>query len=140
MATLVLLRLAAWTGESRYREAAERALATATPYTVRYPAAFAQWLQATDFALAPVAEVAIVGEPSDAATRELLVVAAGGYAPNRVVALRAAEGESDVPLLAERTRLDGRPTAYVCRNFACRLPVTDPEALEEQLREVAAVV
>ncbi len=145
MATLVLLRLAAFTGESRYREAAERALATATPYTVRYPTAFAQWLQATDFALAPVAEVAIVGETSDAATNDLLSVAAGGYAPNRVIALRAEAGESGesvesvVPLLADRIMLKNRPTAYVCRGFACRLPVTDPDALAEQLREVAAV-
>jgi len=42
-------------------------------------------------------------------------------------------------LLEDRTMLDGRPTAYVCRDFACRLPVMDPDALTEQLREVAAV-
>ena len=106
---------------------------------VRYPTAFAQWLQAADFALAPVAEVAIIGSPDDAATRELLAVVGGGYAPNRVVALRPAEGDTEVPLLEDRTMLDGRPTAYVCRDFACRLPVTDPDALTEQLREVAAV-
>jgi uncharacterized protein YyaL (SSP411 family) len=139
MAALVLLRLAAFTGESRYREAAERALATATPYTVRYPTAFAQWLQATDFALAPVAEVAIVGDPADGVTNDLLAVAAGGYAPDRVIALRVDGGESAVPLLADRIMIKGLPTAYVCRGFACRLPVTDPDALAEQLREVAAV-
>jgi uncharacterized protein YyaL (SSP411 family) len=141
MATTVLLRLAALTGESRYREAAERALATTTPYTVRYPTAFAQWLQATDFALAPVAEVAIVGDLDDPATRELLEIAAGGYAPNRVVAASPLTGEpSAVPLLAERTRLQGRPTAYVCRQLACRLPVTDPDALRDQLDDVAKAV
>jgi uncharacterized protein YyaL (SSP411 family) len=141
MATTVLLRLAALTGESRYREAAERALATTTPYTVRYPTAFAQWLQATDFALAPVAEVAIVGDLDDPATRELLEIAAGGYAPNRVVAASPLTGEpSAVPLLAERTRLQGRPTAYVCRQLACRLPVTDTDALRDQLDDVAKAV
>jgi uncharacterized protein YyaL (SSP411 family) len=141
MATMVLLRLAALTGESRYREAAERALATTTPYTVRYPTAFAQWLQATDFALAPVAEVAIVGDLDDPATRELLQVAAGGYAPNRVVAASPLSGgPSAIPLLAERTRLQGRPTAYVCRQLACRLPVTDPDALRDQLDDVAKAV
>ena len=141
MATLVLLRLAALTGESRYREAAEQALATTTPYTVRYPTAFAQWLQATDFALAPVAEVAIVGELTGPETRELLEVASGGYAPNRVVAASALTVEtSSVPLLAERTRLGGRATAYVCRSFACRLPVTDVDALREQLAEVSNTV
>jgi len=140
MATLVLLRLAALTGESRYRVAAERALATTTPYTLRYPTAFAQWLQATDFALAPVAEVAIVGPLDAPATRELLEVVAGGYAPNRVIALRPGDGDSVVPLLADRTAMEGRPTAYVCRDFACRLPVTDADALRDQLAEVSATV
>jgi uncharacterized protein YyaL (SSP411 family) len=139
MATFVLLRLAALTGESRYRVAAERALATTTPYMVRYPTAFAQWLQAADLSLAPVAEVALVGEPGDPATRDLLEVASGGYAPNRVVALRTADAPTSIPLLEDRTMLKGRPTAYVCRDFACRLPVTDADALAEQLREVAAV-
>ena len=77
----------AFTGESRYREAADRALTTITPYTSRYPTAFAMWLQAIDLALAPVAEVAIVGD-RDEATQALLQVASGGYSPNRVVALR----------------------------------------------------
>ena len=39
----------------------------------------------------------------------------------------------DLPLLRDRRMVDGRPTAYVCQNFACRLPVTDPEALAAQL-------
>jgi uncharacterized protein YyaL (SSP411 family) len=86
-----------------------------------------------------VAEIAIVGEPGDPATRQLLEVASGGFAPNSVVALRSAEAGTGVPLLADRTMLKDRPTAYVCRAFACRLPVTDPDALAEQLREVAAV-
>jgi uncharacterized protein YyaL (SSP411 family) len=141
MATFVLLRLAALTGESRYRAAGERALATTTPYMVRYPTAFAKWLQAADFSLAPVAEVAIVGEPGEPATRELLEVAAGGYAPNRVVAVLApSAGPSAVPLLADRTQLQRRPTAYVCRDLACRLPVTDADALRDQLAEVAGAV
>ena len=140
-ATLVLLRLAAFTGDSRYREAAERALTTITPYTARYPTAFALWLQAIDLALAPVAEVAIIGEPDDDATRALLAAAGSGYAPNRVVALRrSVDAPTDVPLLADRTLVKGRPAAYVCRGFACRLPVTDADALRDQLAEVAASV
>jgi uncharacterized protein len=137
MATMALLRLAALTGESRYREASERALSTATPYMVRYPTAFAQWLQAADFALAAVAEVAIVGDVDDPATQELLRLAAGGYAPNRVVALLRPGDETAIPLLADRTMVKDRPTAYACRGFACRLPVTEADALAEQLREVA---
>ena len=140
VATIVLLRLAAFTGDARYRAAAERALATVTGHAARYPTAFAMWLQAIDLALAPVAEVAIVGDPADEATHALLAIASGGYEPNRVVALqRDSEAGSAVPLLADRVRVGGLPTAYVCRNFACRLPVTDPDALREQLAETAAI-
>ncbi|HET9852335.1 MAG TPA: thioredoxin domain-containing protein [Candidatus Limnocylindrales bacterium] len=142
-ATLLLLRLAALTGDARYRETAERALTTITPYTARYPTAFAMWLQAIDLALAPVAEVAIVGDPKDEATQALLREAQSGYVPNRVVAQAptdAAAAASAIPLLRDRTLVRGKPAAYVCRGFACRLPVTDPEALREQLAEVTAAV
>jgi uncharacterized protein YyaL (SSP411 family) len=40
---------------------------------------------------------------------------------------------SAIPLLHDRPQLDRRPTAYVCRDFVCALPVTDPERLIEQL-------
>jgi uncharacterized protein len=141
VATDVLLRLAALTGEGAYRDAAERAIRTVTPLAVRYPTAFARWLQAIDFALADVAEVAIVGDAEDARTRELLRVAAGGFTPHRVFAVSALEGQaSAVPLLHDRARVRERPTAYVCRGFACRLPVTDADALRDQLAEQAAAL
>ena len=131
-ATSVLLRLAALTGESRYREAADGALAQATPFLARYPTAFANWLSAAHFAVEGIDELAIVGDPADDATRQL--VAAGIEASriagrNVVVAVSADPDGSAVPLLASRTMIGGRPTAYLCRNFACRLPVTDPVAL-----------
>ncbi|GLX98859.1 hypothetical protein Hesp01_68090 [Herbidospora sp. NBRC 101105] len=44
-----------------------------------------------------------------------------------------ALGEGEVPLMAGRTLVDGEPAAYVCRNFACRLPVTTPAALRAEL-------
>jgi uncharacterized protein YyaL (SSP411 family) len=140
MATHVLLRLAALTGEGRYRTAAERAMAVVAPLTARYPTAFAKWLSAIDLALSDIAEVAIVGGLDEPGTRELLAVAAGGFHPGRVVAVSNDPGASDVPLLAERVRLRDRPTAYVCRNFACQMPVTDAEALAEQLSEHEAAV
>jgi len=133
MATFVLLKLAALTGEGRYRSIAERALATITPLTARYPTAFAQWLQAIDLALADVAEVAIIGEPSEPDTRALLEVAGGRYAPARVLAAAADGDASAIPLLQDRQRRDGRATAYVCRGFACQQPVTEPDALAAQL-------
>ena len=136
MAALVLLRLAALTGEARYRDAAERALALVLPVVGRYPTAFAQWLQALDFAIGPVKEVAIVGDVGAAETRALVEVALGRYRPRQVVAVGLpADDGTAVPLLADRPLVGGRPTAYVCEHFACQRPVTAPEDLAQQLQE-----
>jgi hypothetical protein len=56
------------------------------------------------------------------------------------VAVSADPGSSAIPLMLGRTRLNGRPTAYVCRDFACQAPVTDADALREQLQEREAVL
>ena len=138
MATTVLLRLAALTGEGRYRTAAERALASVGPYLARYPTGFAQWLIALDLAHASVAEVAIVGGRLEAGTRPLLEVVDAPYRPHQVLAGATDPGRSAVPLLADRERREGRPTAYVCRDFVCRLPVTDAAALTDELSAVPA--
>jgi hypothetical protein len=137
MAATVLLRLAALTGESRYREAADAAIATVTPYVARYPTGFANWLSAAHLAVEGSDELAIVGDPADDATQELMVAgveAARVAGRNLVVAVSTDPDASAVPLLDGRTMIDGRPTAYLCRNFACRLPVTDPAALAAEFR------
>ena len=132
MAAGVLLRLAAFTGDNRYRLAADRAITTVLPYLARYPTGFANWLSAAHLAVERIDELAIVGLPAEPETAALLAVAATGFRPNLIVAVAAA-GSSAVPLLDGRERIDGRPTAYLCRDFACRRPVTDPAALREQL-------
>jgi uncharacterized protein len=133
MAASVLLRLAALTGEARYEQAAEQALATVTTYLARYPTGFANWLSAAHLAVEGIDELAIVGDPTDPATRALAAVASDGFRPNVVLAVAPDSEASVVPLLADRPLIDGRPTAYLCRDFACRLPVTDPAALRDEL-------
>jgi uncharacterized protein YyaL (SSP411 family) len=128
----VLLRLAALTGEGSYRTAAERALRLVAGFVSRYPTGFANWLSAIDFALADVVELAIVGRPGDPEVRRLMAAAFERYRPNQVVAV-GDPAASVVPLLAGRFAIDERATAFVCRNFACRQPVTEPEALAAML-------
>ena len=133
MATVVLLRLAALTGESRYRSAAEAALAPMAAITAEHPTGFAQWLLASQLTSTPIDEVAIVGDLDAPDTRALLAQVYRAYRPGLVLAVSADPVSSTVPLLHGRTRLDGRATAYLCRGFACQQPVTDPAALGEQL-------
>jgi uncharacterized protein len=60
-------------------------------------------------------------------------VAQAGYRPFQVAALKRPDEASPVPLLTGRDPVRGLPTAFVCQHFTCRLPVTEPEALREQL-------
>jgi uncharacterized protein YyaL (SSP411 family) len=133
MATLVLLRLAALTGEAHYRDAAERALAPMAAVASQHPSGFAQWLLALQLADAPIVEVAIVGDPRASDSRSLLAEARRAYRPGQVLALSPSTEASAIPLLRGRTRIDGAATAYVCHGFACQQPVTEPDALAAQL-------
>ncbi len=135
MAATVLLRLAAFTGEGRYRDAAERAIGTVAGFLPRYPTGFAQWLVAAAFAAGDAVEVAIVGDPDDPGTRDLLEPVLADWRPFQVLAVAAPNDVADsaVPLLHDRVALDDRPTAYVCRDFVCSLPVTTVGALIDQL-------
>ena len=135
VAASVLLRLHAWTGEGVYRSAAEHAMRTVVSFVARYPTGFAQWLSAMDLALRPIVEVAIAGAPEHPAAASLIAETRAGYRPGQVVAVTAEPGGSAVPLLANRIAIDGQPTAYVCRSFVCRLPVTTAEALRTLLVE-----
>jgi uncharacterized protein YyaL (SSP411 family) len=132
-AARVLLRLAALTGEARYRSAALGVLPAILALAERYPTGFAAWLAAVDLASGTSTEVAIVGDTEDPAAKALLDVATRGLHPHRVVAMTNDPQRSRVELLQSRFALRGRPTAFVCRDFACRQPVTEPEALAAQL-------
>ena len=137
MATMVLLRLAALTGEGGYRSSAERALAPMPAIAAKYPTGLAQWLLAYGLASGPIIEIAIVGDPGADDTKALLASARARYRPGQVVALAPDPGTSAVPLLHGRSRMEGAATAYVCREFACRQPTTDPAVLARQLDDAA---
>ena len=138
VAAEVLLRLAEFTGNDAYRGRAQRLLAGLRDAMAQHPTAFGHLLCALDFALGPVKEVALAGEPAAGETRALLRVLFGNFLPNTVVALRrpGPEGERAerlIPLLAGRPQLNGKATAYVCEQYTCQLPVTEARALAEQL-------
>ncbi len=90
MATLVLVQLAAYTGEDTYAQPAELALQLVAENAATMPLAFAQWLVALDLYLAPPVEVAIVGErPAGDEDRAFLDVVSAALRPHVVVAASA---------------------------------------------------
>jgi uncharacterized protein YyaL (SSP411 family) len=133
-----LLGYSALTGEARHREAAEAALGVLPAIAARYPRAAGAGLSVAEALLAGPAEIAVVGPADDERTRALHYTALHAAPPGAVLALgdgsaAAAGPGAAVPLLAGRGLVGGAPAAYVCRQFACRAPVTTPGRLREAL-------
>jgi uncharacterized protein len=120
-----LLRLAALTGEARYEEQATSVMRLFGAFLRRAPLAFGHLLQAIDFHLGPVREVALVGDDTSALAR----VVRAKFRPYVVVAGGDGADAAGVPLLEGRTPVGGRAAAYVCERFSCRAPVTEPAEL-----------
>ncbi|HVE56585.1 MAG TPA: hypothetical protein VNB22_07135, partial [Pyrinomonadaceae bacterium] len=126
----VLLKLAKLTGEEKYERFAVTVLRLVTPQVRRYPNGFGRVLSTLEFYFNPAKEIVILGD-SDELKNEIW----RDFLPNKVVVLAGDTGENAdfIPLLRERSMIDGKPTAYVCENFACQKPVATAEELREQL-------
>jgi hypothetical protein len=127
-----LLSYAALTGSARHRDAALSALGVLPVLAARYPRAAGWGLAVAEAVLAGPTEIAIVGPVGAETTRTLLRTALEAASPGAVLAVGDGS-EAPVPLLEGRALVDGQAAAYVCRNFACQLPVTDPAALRAAL-------
>ena len=128
-----LLSYAAQTGAEPHRAAAERALGVVKALGPRVPRFIGWGLAVAEAYLDGPREVAVVGPSlTDEATKALHRTALLGTAPGAVVAFGVAESD-ELPLLADRPLVDGGPAAYVCRNFTCDAPTTDPEVLRTAL-------
>lgn len=128
-----LLGYAAHTGSEPHRTAAERALGVVKALGPRVPRFIGWGLAVAEAVLDGPREVAVVGHGADdPATAELHRTALLGTAPGAVVALGTG-GSDEFPLLADRPLVDGAPAAYVCRNFTCDAPTTDPARLRAAL-------
>jgi uncharacterized protein len=128
-----LLSYAALTGSARHREAALAALGPLGAIAGRFPQAAGAGLAVAEAVLAGPAEIAIVGPPGDPRTAGLHAAALRAAPPGAVIAIGDGTGESAIGLLAGRGLVNDSPAAYVCRNFTCRMPVTDATALESAL-------
>jgi uncharacterized protein YyaL (SSP411 family) len=99
----------------------------------RYPRAAGSGLAVAEALLAGPAEIAIIGPPGDRRTAELHTAALRAAPPGAVLAVGDGTGDAGIPLLAGRGLVNGAPAAYVCRDFTCLAPVTDPAELQVKL-------
>ena len=152
VASDVLLHLAVITGNQDYAVKAAAPMRALHELMGRAPAGTGHWLAALDFYVSTPKEIAIIGPRDHAATQALLDEVFTRYLPNKVVVgsnspvapidddppiSKGVDGGvssiADLPLLKAREMIDGQPTAYVCQNYACQLPVTQRGALKAQL-------
>jgi uncharacterized protein len=122
MLAYVLLRLSRIWGDADLERGAVGVFRLIAPLVPRAPSSFGHALCALDLHFSTPREIAVVGPPAS----EIARAALAPFDPNAVVAFGPTE---EVPLLAGKSSVDGKPAVYVCERFACRRPVTDPAEL-----------
>jgi len=146
VAVMNLLRLSnivgAEKGEGKvWRARAERTLC-AVPALLSAPIVMPYMVCGLDMLLEPPLHAAILGNPKSDDTHVLLQAVHSVHRPNRVVVLAdRGEGEayldtlgSGLDFLKDADMIKGQATAFICENFSCRLPTTNPKAVIEMLR------
>jgi uncharacterized protein YyaL (SSP411 family) len=122
MLAYVLLRLGRIWGDAELERSAVGVFRYVAPALPRAPSAFGHALTALDLHFSPPREIAVIGPPDSEVARAALAP----FEPNAVVAFGPSE---EVPLLQGKDYVGGRPAVYVCENFVCRAPITEPAAL-----------
>jgi uncharacterized protein YyaL (SSP411 family) len=139
LAVELLLHLSELQQDAEYRRRAVFTLETLAEPMTRYPTAFGNLLGAADMEINGAIEVALVGDKATTAFKALERAVAAQYVPSLVLAGGEVGTSSRIKLLADRPLVDGSPTAYVCRAFSCDRPVTEPDALSDQLENAVKV-
>ena len=139
VAALNLIRLARFTGDTSTENKAHNIFQAFSGQVGRMPSVFTQMMLALDFALGPSYEVVLVGDPAAGDTRSMLEALRKTYLPNKVVLLKTA-GEADsrlkalAPFTEFQSAVNGKATAYVCLNHACRQPTADVDEMLKSLQ------
>jgi uncharacterized protein YyaL (SSP411 family) len=128
----VLLRLASLDGTAEYRAIVTEHLDAVAALMAEHPLGFGHWLGVADrYVHGGIDIVLVTGADGDAAMLDVLRRA---YLPTLLLA-RGHPDDVDAPLLLrDRPAVGGRTTAYLCRNFSCELPTTEPMVLAQQVR------
>ena len=134
VAAVNFLRLAALTGNSAIAEIADKQLTAFGGTVNQSPPGYAHFLMAVYLAENPTTEISIIGDIKNKEVKEMLDLVNQGFNPNRLVAVKVPGSMGEeisklIPIIKERNQIDGKATAYVCKNFSCQPPVTEIEKL-----------
>ena len=142
VSTLNILKIARLTGDPDLEDRAARMAAAFSSQISRHPASFSMHMNSLDFMLGPSFEIVIAGDRNSPGTRRFLDALSGEFLPNKVVIVKDEANEAEISGIAPYARghepLDGKPAAYVCSNYECRLPTDDPARMLELIREAVS--
>jgi uncharacterized protein YyaL (SSP411 family) len=136
VAAEVLLRLGLMTDNADYKRRAGTILRLMATTVQRYPSGFGRLLCALDFYVGSPKEIALIAEFDQLETDALLAEVWSRYLPNKIVAPISPSNTSArdlIPLVRQRPQIDGKATVYLCEQFVCQTPTTDPKELASQL-------
>ena len=136
LAVELLLHLSELLQDDDYRRRAVLTMETLAEPMARVPTAFGHLLGCVDMEVNGAVEVAIVGDTESDGFKALERTVARKYVPSLVLAGGTGIG-AKVKLLDDRPLVERKSTAYVCRAYSCDAPVTEPDALSDQLENAA---
>lgn len=134
VAASVLARLSFHNGREDFRKAATNAIRAYGQQIGQVPRGFPKSLMVVDLLLRGPVELALVGNPGDKGYGQLRAAVNGCFVPYRILAYRQErEAETSHPLLTGKTLINGKAALYICKNFACQTPITDPQEVIDVL-------
>ena len=134
ISALNLLRLSRMMHKPDWEEHARKILTSHALVMERAPTAVPQMLVALDLLAQPPRQVVICGERDEPDTRTLAAAAQATFLPHTAILLADEKGKTFFGgAMADMTRVNDQPAAYVCENFTCHAPVTNPEELGTML-------
>jgi uncharacterized protein YyaL (SSP411 family) len=134
LACMALLEMAAFSDAGEWVDLAVSSLASLQETFIKYPTAFAYWLQALDFSLGPTRQIALLWPAGDQTHPDFLRLLWKQYMPGMVVAASPYPPPENAPELLHNRPLTGnKTTVFVCQGFVCKLPVTTVADLADQL-------
>ncbi len=118
------------TDRDDFRFRAEQTIRAFASSIERMPSSHLRLIAVLDQLTAPTQQIAIVGE-AGVRSDDLLGVVNSSYMPGTVLAFGSSKGVVEVALLKNKTEISGQPAVYVCRDFSCKVPVTEPTELKK---------
>jgi len=130
----VLLKLAVYLDDDKMRDIGRLSIESAMPLITKAPIAAGEWLNCIEFHIDGSKEIVINGDFNHQGTKRLLSEVYRSFVPNKVIlGINGDAAYDNFPLAASKNMLDGKPTAYVCKNYTCDLPVNEPTDLFKRL-------